>query len=225
MIFIILPLAFFLVLLLKAEFAEDKKTILVYKPLETSLVIVIAIVGNLFSPSTAGRFILVGLILSLVGDVALVYEERRRHFIVGLSAFLLGHIAYSLSFTTITTEFRIAPDSIIAISLLTVAGLVMLLLMRKKLGGILLPAVIAYILIISFMVFRSFLVFRDPSPELGKTGLLFFCGALLFYASDVVLALNRFYRPLKYHRLSLILYYSGQTLIALGTLGSGNLLI
>jgi uncharacterized membrane protein YhhN len=40
-------------------------------------------------------------------------------------------------------------------------------------------------------------------------------GALLFYFSDMILALNRFCIPFKYHRISLALYYSGQALITL----------
>ena len=40
-------------------------------------------------------------------------------------------------------------------------------------------------------------------------------GALLFYASDLILAANRFWRPWQYNRISLGFYYSGQLLIAL----------
>jgi hypothetical protein len=40
-------------------------------------------------------------------------------------------------------------------------------------------------------------------------------GAVLFYISDIILAASRFWRPWRYHRLSLAFYYSGQLLIAL----------
>jgi uncharacterized membrane protein YhhN len=42
-------------------------------------------------------------------------------------------------------------------------------------------------------------------------------GSLLFYISDVILALNRFRFPMKYNRLSLIPYYAGQFMIAVST--------
>jgi uncharacterized membrane protein YhhN len=40
-------------------------------------------------------------------------------------------------------------------------------------------------------------------------------GAVFFMLSDIVLAVNRFRRPMKRHRLSLFAYYLGQLLIAL----------
>ena len=40
-------------------------------------------------------------------------------------------------------------------------------------------------------------------------------GALLFYFSDVILAANKFWKPWRYNRISLVFYYSGQLLIAL----------
>ncbi len=40
-------------------------------------------------------------------------------------------------------------------------------------------------------------------------------GAVLFYISDLILAANRFWRPLQYHRVSLAVYYADQCLIAL----------
>ena len=40
-------------------------------------------------------------------------------------------------------------------------------------------------------------------------------GAVLFYISDVILAANRFWRSLRYDRISLAFYYGGQLLLAL----------
>jgi hypothetical protein len=40
-------------------------------------------------------------------------------------------------------------------------------------------------------------------------------GALLFYVSDVILALHRFRFSWKYGRINLAFYYAGQALIAL----------
>jgi len=54
----------------------------------------------------------------------------------------------------------------------------------------------------------------SPAFSLGQ-GLMISIGAVLFYLSDVVVAANRFWKPMRYHRLSLALYYGGQFLIAL----------
>jgi len=40
-------------------------------------------------------------------------------------------------------------------------------------------------------------------------------GAMLFWLSDLVLAVNRFRRPFRANRLGLFLYFGGQLLIAL----------
>jgi uncharacterized membrane protein YhhN len=40
-------------------------------------------------------------------------------------------------------------------------------------------------------------------------------GAVLFLVSDLILAINRFRRPFKQHRISLAFYYLGQLLLAL----------
>lgn len=69
-------------------------------------------------------------------------------------------------------------------------------------------------LVISIMVHRAFSTFASPILTTGQA-LMIAAGALLFYLSDVILAANRFWRPWKYHRWSLALYYGGQFLIAL----------
>ena len=49
--------------------------------------------------STAGRWLVVALVLGLVGDVFLL-EDTPRRFVGGLAAFLVGHLAYVASFVT-----------------------------------------------------------------------------------------------------------------------------
>ena len=44
--------------------------------------------------------IAIGFVLSLVGDVALLGDSNRA-FIVGLAAFLLGHVAYVIAFISV----------------------------------------------------------------------------------------------------------------------------
>ena len=69
-------------------------------------------------------------------------------------------------------------------------------------------------LIISAMVSRA--LSAMASPVFGdEQALMVVAGAVLFYFSDVILAANRFWKPWRYHSVSLALYYSGQFLIAL----------
>ena len=65
------------------------------KPLTTVLLIVHAARRGADEPS-ARRWILAGLVLSLVGDVALLWPKEG--FLPGLIAFLLAHLAYIVAF-------------------------------------------------------------------------------------------------------------------------------
>ena len=66
------------------------------KPLTTALVIAFAI-GRGQPGDARRRALLLGLCLSLLGDVALLWPQQG--FLPGLVAFLLAHLAYLLAFT------------------------------------------------------------------------------------------------------------------------------
>jgi uncharacterized membrane protein YhhN len=74
--------------------------------------------------------------------------------------------------------------------------------------------VIFYIIVITFMVNRALSTFFGDTFTTAQAWLLSL-GAILFWASDLVLAINRFRYPFPTNRLSLYLYYGGQLLIAL----------
>jgi uncharacterized membrane protein YhhN len=73
-----------------------------------------------------------------------------------------------------------------------------------------------YVLIISFMAAAAVSTLYSPRIT-PVTAALITAGSLLFYISDVILALNRFRLPMKYNRLSLVPYYAGQFMIAAST--------
>jgi uncharacterized membrane protein YhhN len=64
------------------------------------------------------------------------------------------------------------------------------------------------------MVNRAFSTFFGDAFTTTQAWLITL-GAVLFWLSDLVLAINRFRRPLKWEALGLYLYYGGQLLIAL----------
>ena len=74
--------------------------------------------------------------------------------------------------------------------------------------------VILYIVIISVMVNRACSTLASPEFS-GLQVWMITLGAILFYISDVILALNRFWKTWQYNRISLVFYYGGQGLIAL----------
>jgi len=66
------------------------------KPL-ASLGFVVAGLGDGLLGSAPGRWLLAGLVLSLVGDVALIPRSSKT-FLAGLGSFLLGHVAFAVAF-------------------------------------------------------------------------------------------------------------------------------
>jgi uncharacterized membrane protein YhhN len=197
-----------------SEISKKKTGIYIAKPISTILVI-IACLLSLFDIESSTPFtlsILSGLLFSFGGDLALMYQEKIAYFRTGLVFFLVAHIVYGAAFVFFSGP---APQLPLLLALFFGLGTAIYILLLPGLGKMKIPVGL-YILIISFMaaaavstLFSQYLTF--------KTAVLIAVGSLLFYVSDVILALNRFRLPMKYNRLSLLPYYAGQFLIAVST--------
>jgi uncharacterized membrane protein YhhN len=199
--------------LIWAEYQGKKEHVYVAKPFSTMLVILVAALSYARPEvnATYTAWILAGLVLSMVGDVALMFPSQRA-FLAGLVAFLLAHVVYTAVFT-VTSGFQ-WPDLITGAILLAIAAAVYWYLL-PGLGRMRVP-VAFYILIICLMVNRAL------SSLFGETfGLtaawLVAIGAFLFWISDLMLGVNRFRQAFSWNRISLAFYYGGQLLIALST--------
>ncbi len=204
-------LAITVTLLVRAELRGDLQPRYLWKPLSTLLVIVVALLSFL-QPNLCTEFtlwVLAGLVLSMGGDVALMFESNR-WFLAGLVLFLLAHVVYSIGFTVLN---GFHPQDLISAAVLLVVGVAVYLYLRPGLGRMQGP-VIFYIVVICFMVNRAVSTFFGDVFSVTQAWLLT-VGATLFWLSDLVLAVNRFRHPFELNRLSLYLYYGGQLLIAL----------
>ena len=155
------------------------------------------------------KLVLIGLIFGLVGDVCLGLPGLTA-FRVGLVAFLAGHILYIWAFTTLSRRMDwINPVNILIIA---ISGSVYLWLL-PHLGQMLVP-VTFYIVVISLMVAGGWAAFRNLRVRrLGAWFIL--TGAVLFYASDIFVAHQRFVMNHFCNRLiGLPLYYTAQFLLA-----------
>ena len=157
---------------------------------------------------TAG--VLSALFFSLGGDIALMFQEKRKAFTIGLGLFLVAHICYVVVFIFLG---RFSAGDILSTVILLAVGAGFYRFIQRNLGKMKGP-VIGYILVISVMVSRAISTLSSPVLS-GKQAVMIILGALLFYFSDMILALNRFWKPWKYHRIGLALYYGGQLLLAL----------
>ena len=155
------------------------------------------------------KFVLIGLIFGLVGDVCLALPGLTA-FRVGLVAFLAGHILYILAFAILTSRADwINPVNILIIA---ISGCVYLWLL-PHLGKMLVP-VTFYIVVITVMAAGAWAAFRNPGVRrLGAWFIL--VGAVFFYVSDIFVAHQRFVMEQFYNRLiGLPLYYTAQFLLA-----------
>jgi len=206
---ILIITAFFLI---RAEMLKKRQQIYILKPISTLLVIAVASLSFLEPAQnrTYATIILMGLLLCFGGDMALMFQENRKAFIVGLVLFLLGHIAYTVAFALLG---RSSAWDILSALVLLAMGIGFYNLLKPNLGTMRIP-VIAYLIVISVMVNRAVSTLASPLFG-GGQAIMVVTGAVLFYISDVILAAARFWKPWKYHRISLAFYYSGQLLIAL----------
>lgn len=153
------------------------------------------------------------LVLSLTGDIALMFVERSPHFFtIGLLAFFLAHIMYCLVFFK-SKGYRKSVFGYLLLLLIYASGLFYLL--KDGLGAMLIPVVL-YMVVIITMAAAAFLRRQDVN---SMSYFMVLLGAILFMISDSILALNKFYRPIYLSHISIMTTYAlAQYLIVLGIL-------
>ena len=197
------------------------------KPLTTGLVIAHAWRRGAVGPlgEARRRALLLGLVLSLMGDVALLWPKQG--FLPGLVAFLLAHLAYLFAFTR-GVRLGAWPAAFVAYAVLAAA---MLAILWPGVPGPLRAPVVAYVVFLAAMAAQTASVWRvagEPAGDLaGGRGLSVdlplplplarsaALGGLLFLCSDALLAFNRFHMPLPAATLWILAsYWAAQWLIA-----------
>lgn len=163
----------------------------VFKPLTTLLIIAYALPRGRARPAVR-RWVLLGLGLSLAGDVALMWPERG--FLPGLVSFLLAHLAYLRAFTREGIGFAARPLPFVVYGLL--AGLILWQLWPGVGAGLRVP-VLAYVLCLASMAAQAAVVaLQARGTPRQRAGLWLAVGGALFLCSDALLATNRFAAPL-----------------------------
>lgn len=179
-----------------ASGSERRRLSLVLKPLP---VLALAAWLAASAQGAAAWLVVAGLCLSLVADVLI-----ESSFLGGLATFLAAHVAYIAAFLARTSE----PRPLLILPFLA-WGVAVAARLWPGLGPMRVP-VIVYALVICTMMWRAAATLGLPG---GGAAL---AGALLFAASDTLLALDRFHRPIGGARSAIMaLYWAGQLLIAL----------
>ncbi len=170
----------------------------VLKPLTMAVLIAAAIAADPVVSGPARGWIVAGLVCSLVGDVFLMLED---HFVEGLAAFLVGHVAYVVALWQLGVEWpRFAVGVVLVAVLVAVIGRPIVVGARRRDERLTIP-VGAYITVISVMV----------ASAIGTGIWIAVVGAGLFYASDAVIGISRFVRDFPHSRLVVMTtYHLGQ---------------
>ncbi len=179
----------------------DRRLEYVAKPATTALLGAAAVALQPEDPTQRAWFV-AALVLSLAGDVFLMLP--RDAFVPGLASFLLGHVAYIVGLA------READDVTAWVVLpVVLAVLVGSRVVRAVDDRTLRGPVVAYMVVITAMACVA-----------SATGdWRAFAGALVFMASDSMIAWNRFVRSFPYARLAIMSsYHLAQALLVLSLL-------
>lgn len=148
------------------------------------------------APDGPGKsWVIAALALSLIGDVALMLPADL--FIAGLGSFLLAHLAFIIGFASIAYHPRTV---LIAIPLLVMVGVgvarPVFRALRQGDRPLMLPVGIYIAAIIAM-----------AATAIGTHDILLGMGALLFMASDSLIAHDRFVRSRTWQSLTIIATY------------------
>lgn len=186
--------------------ADHRRVEHVLKPLTMVVLIAATLVMPDPTSSAARAWLVAALVCSLAGDVFLMLED---HFVEGLAAFLLGHVAYVVSLWNLGVDVpRFLVGVAVVVALMVLIGRVIVAGARRHDPRLAAP-VAAYIAVISAMV----------ASAIGTGRWIAIVGALLFYVSDAVIGLSRFVRDFPQSRLLVMTtYHLGQVGLVLSLL-------
>ncbi len=189
-----------------AEYKQHRSAQSFLKPLAALGFIVIALLASAQDWSF-GRWILAGLISCAIGDVLLLSRESPLKFKLGMAAFAIGHVLYTVAFFH-HPAFSFSGTKYALAILPVLAGLAYFLWIHNKLPSDFKIPVAIYSVIIVTMVIASFGVPLWMVP----------LAASLFAISDMFVARDRFVDDAPANALAITpLYFGAQALFALAS--------
>lgn len=180
--------------------SEPEALKLVFKLLPMALILTQACLLGLPSRQSKHWLLLLGLLFCMAGDGLL------RWFVVGLAAFLAGHLLYIASFLS---RWRFSWPRAAALLPIAAYALYMghrlVLALQESDQGSLIAPVIVYVAAISLMAWTAIMTGHKHAAA----------GSLLFLVSDSVLAWNKFIADVAHSGVWIMTtYYAAQWLIA-----------
>jgi uncharacterized membrane protein YhhN len=195
---------------------EDSSMRIFSKPLILiGLILYFFQITRSISSTLLTKSILSALIFSWIGDVLLMWSHL---FVYGLGSFLMAHICYIIGFRLAQkSETRIQRVDFVKsfffnLPIYLVAAFTFYLI-NPNLGNLKIP-VIGYIIVIVSMVITARERFKKCEPS---SFWQVFIGALLFFVSDGIIALSKFYHDFPESGILIMgTYATAQLLIVMG---------
>lgn len=187
----------------------------ILKGLASCVFITLGLFGFLSAKDSFSRLIFIGLIFGGIGDVCLnlrlVFKDGKKIFLLGIAAFLVGHILYLAALIPET-----APKTlVICLAGGVVAAAVLLAWIFKNITAQKVFKIFGVFYVGAVVLMTAVSVGRVVE-NFAVSSLIYMIGAVLFTLSDVILIFNMFsekkaawMRP-----ANLTLYYIGQLLIS-----------
>lgn len=184
---------------------QGNKTVeYVVKPATTLLLLLCALSLDIEGSAFRNLFLL-GLALSLVGDVLLLLPDDR--FVAGVAAFLLAHLAYTGGFASVDTWWVTLVLGLVAVGLALIpVGVPVMRAVVAEDPGLVWPVAVYMVVICWFMAMAA----ASGAP-------VAVAGAALFVVSDAVVAWNRFVSALAWAPVAvMVTYHLAQAGLVLG---------
>lgn len=170
------------VLAIIADWNEGKP--LLFKLLKPLTTILIGVLAWSAPESLYRQALLVGLLLSLIGDIALMFESNAA-FLAGLGSFLLAHLLFMLAFLHGVEVYRLPAWAWLFLAYGVALGVVLVRRAAPALRG----PVIIYALVLTGMALTAAMRWQAVG---GITGSFAMLGAALFVLSDSALGVRKF---------------------------------
>jgi uncharacterized membrane protein YhhN len=200
-----------------AVYLDNETLKMVSKPLLMPLLIFYFLSETKKFPTNLKAWIILALFFSWVGDMLLLFESKgKTYFLLGLAAFLLAQLCYIIFFHNIRMKEAIKGNALfLLLAVIYYSALTNILSPSLEKAHLNLPVRI-YGVVLSFMFM---LAMHTIFSRNKKAGWLMTVGAILFVISDSILAFNKFYSPINYGDLIVMLTYGvAQLLIITGAI-------
>lgn len=184
----------------------------IFKTTASVLFVILGIINFIFvfkldqRKSLFKYFMLLGLVFACLGDIVLI-----DYFIYGAMLFAIGHVFFFVSYSILNKiNWK---DLVISLAIFAVALIIILALPIFDYKGML-PIVIVYALIISFMLGKAISNFAF-NKEFKTQNLIIMIGSILFFLSDLMLLFNVFADVSNiFDIICLVLYYPAELILA-----------